>query len=123
MTEYGTQGEMAVGSLAAFSGITLGVGATQFQKLQFYSAVLVHATAMSAANSEERAYTVNGVVTGEVIIAANFQTAHLSGCVAGNIRISASDTIRILWANVSAAATATSTPFGTDLRMVTLKQG
>lgn len=120
MTEYGTQGTLAVGSLAAASGLSLGISATEFIKLQFYSAVLTHNTVMSAANSEERAYTVTGVVTGEVIIAANFQTAHLSGVGVGSIRISAADTIRILWTNVSAAATTNSAAFATDLRMVTL---
>lgn len=122
MTEYGTQGTFAVGALAASSGLRLGISATDFIKLQFYSAVLTHNTVMSAANSEERAYTVTGVVTGETIIAANFQTAHLSGVVVGSIRISAADTIRILWANVSAAASTNSAAFATDLRLVTLGQ-
>jgi hypothetical protein len=123
MTQYGTQGEEFLGALVT-SGLTLGVGATQVTKLQWYSAVLAHSTVMNTGRTEERIYAVTGVVTGEVIIAFEFQTTPtLSGVFVGGYRISSSDNIAILWGATSAAVSTNSAFFSTDVHIVTLKVG
>lgn len=99
---YGTNsGAVRKAFVRQEDAIKVGASGTSLTQMRVYTPTLTP-TAVGAATSVEQTYTVTGLATTDTVTVNH--AGHVAGLVIGSARVSATDTLAITWANVTAGS-------------------
>lgn len=100
LTPSGTGNVVVSTGSVVTPAVTVGASGTAITQMRVYTPTLDPAS-VAAASTAEQTYTVTGLTTADKVI-VNKPTM-TAGCIIGNARVSAVDTLAITWGNVQAS--------------------
>lgn len=96
-----TVGDGDAFQVSTTGAVTVGASGTAITQMRVYTPTLDPALVAAAATAEQT-YTVTGLTTADKIVVN--KPTYTAGCVIGNARVSAADTLAITWGNVQAVS-------------------